>query len=316
MFAEDNWEVTCCDICNSSNFKNYIKPICYYKNLNVPSYIVKCDNCGLLFLNPRPKKEYISELYSRYYSSDYYKEDLHKENIFRQTFFLRQLWHWYNGQYLSEVIKKSKGNVLDIGCGTGKLLVELAKKGCVCYGIDINAECVDACKQKGFNVICGDIEQVDLKENFLDTVIMWHSIEHIYSPKKVFEKVNHFLKKGGTFFITSPNASSYLAYLLREYWYPWQIPFHLYHFTIDSIIKLAEQCNFKVKKIDSATPEYYLPQSIAIKANFSKNKIAKLLYKTKIHKSLIFRLAIAPIFRICDFLFLGKGECLKIELTK
>jgi cyclopropane fatty-acyl-phospholipid synthase-like methyltransferase len=46
-------------------------------------------------------------------------------------------------------VKHAKGKVLDIGCGSGSYMLAFQKKGCVVYGVDIDANCVKTCKERG-----------------------------------------------------------------------------------------------------------------------------------------------------------------------
>ena len=40
------------------------------------------------------------------------------------------------------------GNVLDVACGTGDMVLELAKQGCTVTGVDISEEMLEIAKQK------------------------------------------------------------------------------------------------------------------------------------------------------------------------
>ena len=67
-------EKICCDFCGSNSFKNYASQTdLIHKTTEYKFRVVECDNCGLKYTNPRPKKEYINQ----YYSSEY---SFHKKN--------------------------------------------------------------------------------------------------------------------------------------------------------------------------------------------------------------------------------------------
>lgn len=46
-------------------------------------------------------------------------------------------------------VKNAHGKVLDVGCGSGSYMLAFQKKGCKVYGVDIDANCVQTCKERG-----------------------------------------------------------------------------------------------------------------------------------------------------------------------
>ena len=51
--------------------------------------------------------------------------------------------HWYE-----EHITPNNGPILELGVGTGRILLPLARKGFACFGIDNNAEMIDFCREQ------------------------------------------------------------------------------------------------------------------------------------------------------------------------
>jgi SAM-dependent methyltransferase len=272
--------------------------------------IVKCSSCGLLYTNPRLTQESLARCYDGYYSGS--AEPAAKRpfsDITQWKRLLRSAWHWYCGQYLSEVLGKAHGKVLDVGCGTGDLLEELKNRGCEPFGVEFNPVSFDTCKRKGLDVRCGNFIDADLPKGFFDTVIFWHSLEHLPSPRRALAKTLALLKPGGTVFIHSPNAKSYLAGIFGRHWYAWQIPFHLYHFDVHSIQLAAEKSGFNTVKLRTATPEYFIAHSLG-------NAPWPWLHYPNLYRSLLFRMIVAMCFRIVDACFPQRGECLRGEFRK
>ncbi|MEI6852734.1 MAG: methyltransferase, partial [Bacteroidota bacterium] len=56
-----------CNVCGKSNFSNYLQGRDYFLTQEEFT-IVKCDECGFLFVNPRPD---VNEI-SKYYKSEEY----------------------------------------------------------------------------------------------------------------------------------------------------------------------------------------------------------------------------------------------------
>ncbi|MCG8707290.1 class I SAM-dependent methyltransferase [Brenneria sp. 4F2] len=102
-----------------------------------------------------------------------------------------------------------KGDVLDVGCGTGNALAIIDKKGLKNYlGIDISQDMISfsETKHQGENIrfILSDF----LKENTLETHVFDNVIcaacLHWFIPheKKVIEKISNLLRPGGKLFLS------------------------------------------------------------------------------------------------------------------
>jgi 2-polyprenyl-3-methyl-5-hydroxy-6-metoxy-1,4-benzoquinol methylase len=313
------FEYVDCDICNRRETKRYLHMKDYLYSLPGTFSIVKCTSCGLLFTNPRPKSNLIPDLYSKYYggidSNASFNNARTIKPLFQGNITLRKLYHWMCGQYLGEVLTKARGRVLDIGCGSGSLLEELMQLGCIGYGIEPNMSAAQACIEKGLNVTCGVLNSIDYPDNFFDTVIMWHVIEHLPSPKSTLKKVHKILKPGGHVFIYCPNADSYMTALFHELWRGWHLPFHFYHFTPDTMSKLVKAIDFKKILMRTVTPDFIFPKSLEVYIE-NQRKNFQWIIKKGLFRSMFFRLLAGFNFRLLDACFGGKGECLQVELEK
>jgi len=68
-------------------------------------------------------------------------------------------------------INQARGHILDVGCGTGNMLVALSCKGNV-QGLDISPHCVDLTKERGFSCTHGDIYSFQPAKLF-DTITLF-----------------------------------------------------------------------------------------------------------------------------------------------
>jgi len=94
-------------------------------------------------------------------------------------------------------IKSIKGNkIIDIGCGTGRLLKMLSNSGYETTGIDKDKTAIDFCKRNGVNVIEYDIEcgNLPFKDDEFDTAVLMHVIEHAEDPDKVINEASRISK--------------------------------------------------------------------------------------------------------------------------
>lgn len=71
-------------------------------------------------------------------------------------------------------IQHTKGRVLDIGCGAGRVALYLQNQGFDVIGIDSAPGAIEACKTKGLQKAhVMPVEELDFPDNFFDTVIMY-----------------------------------------------------------------------------------------------------------------------------------------------
>jgi SAM-dependent methyltransferase len=306
-----------CDMCGGDAVTPYVTPVTYYPGLEIPCAIVTCNSCGFIYTCPRPTQRCMPGLYQTYYAAqDGGSPPSTRRWGKRLRLFFRPLWHRYCGQYLAEVIGKARGAVLEVGCGTGELLEDLARRGCRVLGVDINPTSVQVCRERGLPAMQGELDTLSFPPGSFDTVILWHALEHLPSPRGALEKIRHLLRPGGRLFIYCPNADSYLARFFGPYWYQWHLPFHFHHFTPASVRRLAQLGAFTVVRIRTVTPEFPVAYSLDLYGRTAGPAALRILVRTGFHRTVYFRLTVALLFRLLDWCMRGQGECLQVELMK
>ena len=69
---------------------------------------------------------------------------------------------------------KSESNVLDVGCGTGQLIMPLANRGLQVLGLDISKEMIDVARRKSSHLKNAIISLNHLRQqNFLMVNMIW-----------------------------------------------------------------------------------------------------------------------------------------------
>jgi O-antigen chain-terminating methyltransferase len=83
-----------------------------------------------------------------------------------------------------------KREVLDIGCGRGEFLELMREAAIPAVGIDIGAECVAICRDKGLEARTADLFAYleDLPEASLDGIFCAHLVEHL-PPDRLFRMI-------------------------------------------------------------------------------------------------------------------------------
>lgn len=111
----------------------------------------------------------------------------------------------YDNKFYLDLAAKAE-RVLDIGCGTGRLLLPLLEQGCDVVGLDNSAEMLqiaaDKCQAYGYQprLILGDMRDFSLKLQFDLIIIPYHSMIYMLSDadrKAVLCSVHRHLVPGG-----------------------------------------------------------------------------------------------------------------------
>lgn len=95
--------------------------------------------------------------------------------------------------------------VLDLGCGNGELLAWLKEhKNVSGYGLEIDPDKINACIEKGVNVIEQnlDLGLGNFASNSFDVVVMTQALQVVHYPDRILQEM---LRVGRTCIITFPN---------------------------------------------------------------------------------------------------------------
>tara|TARA_B100000959_G_scaffold53798_1_gene55948 strand:+ start:221 stop:1000 length:780 start_codon:yes stop_codon:yes gene_type:complete len=136
-----------------------------------------------------------------------------------------------------EASKMISGKVLEIGCGEGYGLTELAPKSKEYIAIDkYNTPISDEVKQKN-NIQFKQMEVPPLKgieDNCIDFVVTFQVIEHINDDELFVYEIFRILKPGGKLILTTPNK---LMSLTRN-------PWHIREYTPLQMLEILQTSSF------------------------------------------------------------------------
>ncbi len=181
-----------------------------------------CQNCNLIFQNPRLSD---TEL-DIYYGSGYYRQHINSppEGMDKSED--------NRAKFDAEIIKQQIRNVkthLDIGCGLGYLLEEIGAD--VKVGVESDVGYV---KAKGIKVY-SEMDQIPLKKFDLVTAI--HILEHVPHPLDYLKAMVKFMDKNGYLVIEVPSWKTRGGPLGFA---------HLHHFEPDVLKNLCKQAGLQV----------------------------------------------------------------------
>jgi len=152
---------------------------------------------------------------------------------------------------------KQRGAALDIGCSSGSFLASYPKGAWSLSGIEISAPEAELARARtGANVFVGDILDAPFPAESFDVVTSFDVLEHLHQPKASMEKIWHWLKPGGIFYVYLPNISSWEASLFKSYWYGLELPRHLFHFSPAALRHLLGSIGFSEVRLTTPPIAY------------------------------------------------------------
>lgn len=236
------------EVFTSSDLENVNKSLVSLrkKPLYVPKnqfYVVKCKNCGLVFLNPRLNKGALKIFYESFYSKLLKGKNVSFESsVYSSINLSQEKGRLKEIQNLNPLAKK----ILDIGAGPGHFLSVAKKEGWKVYGQEYSKAASRIAKREfGIHIYVGEIDNLPYPDNFFDIVTMHSVIEHTIDPSKYLQIARRKLKPGGMVVFSVPNlyCFDYLSSKLLILSYPGFIFEHLYYFskkTVSAFLKKTD----------------------------------------------------------------------------
>lgn len=260
-------ESVACDLCGSEQTSFVTTTTDHAHDVAGTFHVVRCDACGLHFLNPRPDAAHIGSCYP----GDYYAYQASPPAAHAPTWRRRARRLVRSNRLLSAVARAlpalrdagrdpgladdmpdwvRPGAVLDVGCGSGAFLDGMADNGWTGFGIEPSHAAADAARAKGHTVACQTAtEPFDavLAARTFDLIVMSHALEHVHSPTRALARLHAVLKpQTGRLIVEVPNLESLLTYWFGELGLAFDTPRHLYFFDPRTLRRALETSGFEV----------------------------------------------------------------------
>jgi SAM-dependent methyltransferase len=236
---------TVCMVCGSIHFE--LRYAVTDTNQDVPGEwdILACRACGTGVLSPFPHSAEISG----FYRNVFYTEDGRRFRNWMEG--IRGALGRLRGVGLNR-LKPGKGHLLDFGSGAGHFSVAQRNAGWVVDAVDpYSAASSDAgsCRvtEAGIELLYPD--------GHFDAISLWYVIEHLPNPSQVIKEMARVLKPDGILILAQQDFSSIQARVFGDKWLYLDPPRHLWQFTCESLVTLAQKHGLRVVKKSWASME-------------------------------------------------------------
>ena len=225
-----------------SNKKHFLSVIDY--SVSKETFDLYYDqDLDLLITSPQPSPENLGRYYE---SNDYISHTDSKRSLFEKAYHFVKGIALKNKLNLINNCSSSKGNLLDIGAGTGDFLFTAKQNGWETIGVEPSEKAKGIAIGKGIKF--SDSTQ-DLESHSFDVITMWHVLEHIPNLEIQINELKRLVKPNGTIIIAVPNFKSYDAKYYGKFWAAFDVPIHFWHFSKTAIQLLFQKENIKLEKV-------------------------------------------------------------------
>lgn len=268
-----------CNLCGADDYKIIYKKIDNTEKVSLldkfsaakgflcTDQIVRCNECGLVYINPRTKSDIIIDSTSKGDDEKYVSQEKGRMETFEKEL-----------KWLNKYTKK--GRLLDVGCAAGFFLNVAKKAKWDAQGVEPNKWLANHGKENyGLKVFAGTLEDAEFKDEEFEVITLWDVIEHMPDPNGSLKEINRIMKPGGTLVVSTPDYSSIFAKIFgRKWWF--LLSHHLFYFTPRTMKMMLEQNGFKVKVKKLHWQKLNLQYMIDMVKHLSKSKLVHKGHKT------------------------------------
>ncbi|EQB34425.1 hypothetical protein M947_11120 [Sulfurimonas hongkongensis] len=238
----EQFEKVNCPACDFNNrHELFSKNLMKYK---------ECDNCGMLYINPRPTHKILKSFYSNSPVYKYFNDFIFpaSKEARRDKIFIPRV------QKISSLIDKYNINtnfILEIGAGYGLFCEEMVKinKFDNVVATEASDSLYETCTSHGYKVYNGIFEELNIKEKF-DCVVSFEVIEHVSNPYSFLKKIYSTMTNNSLLYLTFPHYNGFDIGVERENSRSVDHE-HLNYFNENSINILLNRVGFELVEVDT-----------------------------------------------------------------
>jgi SAM-dependent methyltransferase len=218
--------------------------------------IAECKECGLVQIINRPKAEELEKYYQN--NAGHEMRASSKNSIY---WTLRNIQLARESKIFAQAPSPIK-SIIDYGCGNGQFLAHLSQQNKYdLTGIDFipsNQWLWPDIPYIELKKHSGQKEQISLPKS--DLMIMRHVVEHLLDPVSILQSAHR--SDIDYLWVVVPNLESPFRKIFGSYWFTWDPPRHLMHFSESTLIKTLQKSGYEplvIKKfgMDEIVSSFY-----------------------------------------------------------
>jgi SAM-dependent methyltransferase len=301
-----------CPVCGKPDPKPWLAAPDRFHGRTTQYQMLRCVSCSMVWLDDPPSK---SEM-GMHYGPDY-------DRTISEA--AKKPEHWFERRNEVLRLKPGGGAILDLGCASGGFLSTLKGPSWKLFGIEMSEDAASEARTRcGAEVFVGDILDAPFPAQSFDVITCFNVLEHVYEPKEVLARVAKWLKPGGIFYTLIPNIDSAGAHIFRSYWYPLELPRHLYHFSPGTLRDVAQSAGLRQVSLETRRELFiesstrFIFDDLLKKVGVSRQPLAKSTDEVSLPWRVvrkIYRLTVLQLFTAVASLA-GDGETIAAVFTK
>jgi SAM-dependent methyltransferase len=222
--------------------------------------VVRCPECGLRWVSPRPTPAEIGRYYPDTYSWRPPDDAAVESAVHRMERWYRfHLLRFETRQLLAGTDLAPGDTVLDVGCSSGDRLMVMRNAGLVPAGVEISPAADFARERLCLDVRRGTLEEARFEAGRFRAVTLHNVLEHVHDPRRLLAEAQRILAPGGWLVVQVPNTASIQARLFGRRWAAVDAPRDLYYYSASLLGRLLESEGFEVVRVVHRTSFLHPP---------------------------------------------------------
>jgi SAM-dependent methyltransferase len=215
-----------------------------------PFGVVRCADCGLVFVSPRLTPEALQRLYDEpaYFEGGVYKAGVYgAQSRWSPAMVLQRMWMAGRLRAITR-LRPAPARLLEIGSGYGLFLDVAREAGYRVRGVELSRTGAEhAITQFGLDIFQGQLS--DSPPAVADVICFWDTLEHVPDPLAFLGEVRARLAPGGIVALSVPNVASLPARVTRSRWWTLKPEQHIWHLSPATLRVLAARAGLEISTV-------------------------------------------------------------------
>jgi ubiquinone/menaquinone biosynthesis C-methylase UbiE len=209
-----------CDLCGSRAHQ----VVSWVDRYGFAERFVMCEDCGLVYLDPRPTQSAYSLFYERHYRAllGAWKGRPVTPESMRAG---QRLYASHVTRLLSSAnLLTNVRHAVDLGGSTGEVALRLQQEGVSCLVVDPSPNELAVAARHGLQTEVGLVETWEPREQQFDLALLCRTVDHLTSVKQSLAKIRSCLTPDGILFVdafdfesAARNATDYRQFLKLDH---------------------------------------------------------------------------------------------------